>query len=376
MLDAAEGRRRSRALAEKIGSTVDAVLCTAPENIYFFTGFRTMLYTRFTAVLIRMDRPEDPILIAASVDRGIIEDRVWSPPWTSSVIMHGPDSAPNIVPTPAAAMGPHLAHARRLGVDSIRLAEMDEVKAAAPNVEVVPVLGAIDSVKEIKGEWEIANLRRANQLAVQGIETARQMLAKGPVTELEIAVRLEAEARLAGADGFGYPTLVSYGAKITAPHSPALARTVEPHQPLRIAFGPTVEGYSADVVRTLCLGEPPQQLVRLQDSFLEAQAAVVALVKPGAAVPQMMQAVRSVYERWDLLGLWRNTIGHGLGLTIHETPRIGGTSQAVLAENMVIAIEPFVMVPGFGGYAHCDVYLITKTGSELLTPGLRHIIQV
>ena len=376
MLNAVEGRRRSLALAEKLGTAVDAVLCTSPENIYFFTGFRTMLYTRFTAALIRMDQPGEPILIAASVDQRLIEDRVWSPPWTSRVVLHGPDSAANIVATPAAALALHLGGVRRLGVDSIRLSELDEIKTAAPNVEIVQILGSIEPLKEIKGEQEIKYLRQANHLAMQGIETARAMLAEKPVTELEIAVRLEADARLGGADGFGYPTLVSYGAKIAAPHSPALPRRVEPNQPLRIAFGPTVEGYSADVVRTLCLGEPPQELVRLQDSFLEAQAAVVRLIKPGVTVPELMSAVRAVYERWNVISMWRNNIGHGLGLTIHETPRIGGVSKAMLAEGMVVAIEPFVSVPGFGGYAHCDVFVVTKTGTDLLTPGLRHIIQV
>ncbi len=376
MLEATEGRRRLQAFADKIGSTVDAVLCTGPENIYFFTGFRTMLYTRFVAVLIRMDQPLDPILIAASVDQRLIEDRVWSPPWTNRVILHGPDVALNIVASPAAAMAPHLAGARRLGVDSIRLSEVDEIKSAAPGIEIVSVVGAIEPVKEIKGEQETGYLREANRLAMQGIETARAMLAQGPITELEIAVRLEADARLAGADGFGYPTLVSCGAKINAPHSPALRRRVEPHQPLRIAFGPTVEGYTADVVRTLCLGEPPKELVRLQDSFFEAQNKVIELIKPGAAVPEFMSAVRSVYERWDVLKYWRNSIGHGLGLTIHETPRIGGTSQAVMAEGMIVAIEPFVSVPGLGGFAHCDVLRVTGTGSELLTPGLREIIRV
>ena len=376
MLSAVEGRRRSLALAEKLGTTMDAVLCTSPENIYFFTGFRTMLYTRFTAALIRMDQPAEPILIAASVDQRLIEDRVWSPPWTSRVTLHGPDSASNIVATPAAALALHLGGVRRLGVDSIRLSELDEVKAAAPNVEIVQVLSSIEPIKEIKGEQEIAYLRQANRLAMQGIETARALLAEKPFTELEIAVRLDADARRGGADGFGYPTLVSWGAKITAPHSPALPRRVEPHQPLRIAFGPTVEGYSADIVRTLCLGEPPKELVRLQDSFLEAQEAVIRLIKPGVAVPELMDAVRAVYGRWNVLDMWRNNIGHGLGLTIHETPRIGGVSKAVLAEGMVVAIEPFVSVPGFGGYAHCDVFVVTKTGTEILTPGLRHIIQV
>lgn len=375
MLEAAEGRRRLLALAEQASPDVDAVLCTSPENIYFFTGFRTMLYTRFTAVLVRLDRPDDPVLLALSVDRRLIEDRVWSPIWISRVAYHGTDPLPDVAPSPAAALTPHLTGIRRLGVDSLRLSELEEVRQAAPGVEIVQVAPLVDSLKLIKQAQEVEYLRRANLLAMRGMEQARAMLGAGPVTELEIAVRLEAEARLAGADGFGYPTLVSCGAKMAAVHSPALPRPVEPGQPLRIAFGPMVQWYTADVVRTLCLGEPPGELVRLQDGFLEAQEAVIRLIRPGVAVPELMAAVRAVYERRNLLGYWRNNIGHGLGLTIHEPPKIGGASRMALDKGMVVAIEPSLMIPGFGGYAHCDVVHVTETGCELLTPGLRGIVR-
>jgi Xaa-Pro aminopeptidase len=363
-------------LADKIGTSVEAVLCTSPENIYFFTGFRTMLYTRFTATVIRMDRPEEPVLIAVSIDRRLIEDRIWSPPWVSRIAYHGTDARPDVFATPAQALAPHLTGVRRIGVDSIKLAELEEIRQAAPNAEIVRVIHQIDSLKAVKGEQEIGYLRQANRLAMQGMEKARAMLARGPVTELELAVQLEAEARLAGADGFGYPTLVSCGTKMGAPHSPALPRRVEPHQPLRIAFGPTVEWYTADVVRTFCLGQPPAELVRLQDGFLEAQEAVIRLLRPGAAVPELMAAVRSVYERRSLMNAWRNNIGHGLGITIHEPPRVGGASNEVLAAGMVIAVEPVLAVPELGGYSHCDVFLITASGSELLTPGLHGMVQV
>lgn len=371
-----EDRMRSAALARKVGGSVDAVLCTSPENIYFFTGFRTMLYTRFAAVVIRMVQPDDPILIATSVDRRLIQDQVWSPPWVKRIVYHGPDSSSDVVPSPTEALSPYLSGVRRLGVDSIKLSELDEVKKVSPEIEIIPINGQIESLKEIKGAKEIGYLRKANQLAMQGLEHVRAMFGKGPVTELEIAVKLEADARLAGADGFGYPTLVSCGDKINAPHSPALARPIEPGKPLRVAFGPTINGYTGDVIRTFCIGKPPAELVQQQDGFLEAQEAVIRLLKPGVAVPELMAAVRSVYERRNLLGAWRNVIGHGLGITIHEPPRVSGTSQAVLKENMVIAVEPSLNLPGIGGYSHCDVLLITPTGSELLTPGLRGIVEL
>ncbi len=376
MVEANQSRRRSLALVEKIGGSVDAVLCTSPDNIYFFTGFRTMLYTRFTAAFIRVDQPNDALLIAASVDRRLIQDRIWSPPWVSRVVYHGPESTSDVSPTPSLALAPYFAGVRRLGVDSLKLAELEEVKKIVPDLEIIQITSQIESIKEIKGEQEIGYLRQANQLATRGMDHIRSILGTRSLTELEIAVQLETDARLAGADGFGYPTLVSCGDKINAPHSPALVRPIEVGKPLRVAFGPTVQGYTADVIRTFCIGKPPDELVRQQDGFLEAQEAVIRLLKPGVAVPELMNAVRSIYERRSLLGAWRNVIGHGLGITIHEPPRIGGNSQAVLAENMVIAVEPSLALPGFGGYSQCDVLLITKTGSELLTPGLRGIVQV
>ncbi|MBI5879074.1 MAG: aminopeptidase P family protein [Chloroflexi bacterium] len=375
MLNPVEGQRRAQALAAQVAASVDAVLCTAPENIYFFSGFRTMLYTRFSGVIVRMDRPAEPALIVSSIDRLLIQQRVWSPPWVTTVAYHGTEPLPDVAATPSAALAPHMAGVRRLGVDSLKLTDLDEVKAAAPGVEIVPLNSAIEGLKELKGPDEIGWMRRANALAVRGIETARDMLNAGPVTELELAVRLESEARLGGADGFGYPTLVSFGAKMGAAHSPALPRKVEASQPLRIAFGPAVEGYTADIVRTFCLGEPPALLTRLQDGFREAQDACFNLLRDGARVPDMMAAVRAVYAKRDLLSYWRNNIGHGLGLTIHEPPRIGGTSKAVLATNMVVAIEPSLTAPGFGGYSHCDVLLVTPNGADLLTPGFTGIVR-
>jgi len=374
VLQATEGRRRALALASQAQSKVDAVLCMAPENIYYFTGFRTMLYTRFNAVLVRMDRPESPVLVVATVDRRLIEDRVWSPPWVSDIAYHGPDSTADVAPTPAAALAPYMRGVQRLGLDSISLSDLEEVRRAAPEADVVQVFDLIDGVRQIKSEQEIEHLRQANKLAMQGMEHARGMLEAGPTTELEIAVQLEAEARLAGADGFGYPTLVSSGAKMGAVHSPALHRPVEPGKPLRVAFGPKYEGYCGDVVRTFCVGQPPAELVRLQDGFLEALGVLLGIVQAGVAVPEMIAKVRAVYEKRGLMGYWRNSIGHGLGLTIHESPRIAGASRSVLAENMVVALEPALTVSGFGGYGQCDIVLITRTGNELLTSGPGGII--
>jgi Xaa-Pro aminopeptidase len=359
-----------------VGTSVDAVLCTSPDNIYYYSGFRTTLYTRFVAVLIRIDRPDSPILIVSTIDKRMIEERIWSPPWVTDIVFHGPDQQPGIQPTPEAALKANLGGIKRLGVDSLRLAEVDLLNQAAPNINIVQVSAQLDEGKKKKDEQEVALLRKANLLAMQGMEKVCQMLAGGPVTEIEISVQLEADARLAGADGFGYPTLVSSGAKMAAIHSPALNRLAESNHVLRVAFGPTIEGYTADIVRTFCVGKPPKELISLQDGYLEAFEKLLGMIRPGVNVINLFSAVEDIYTKWGVRSYWMNSIGHGVGMTIHEQPRIAKGSQAVLSEGMVIAVEPFLVMPGFGGYAQCDVIALKESGPELLAPGKEGIILV
>jgi Xaa-Pro aminopeptidase len=374
VLEICPGQHRTAALSAQAAGLVDAMLCIAPENIFYFGGFRTMLYTRFTALFVPVAQPDEPTLIAATIDRALVEERTWSPPWFDRIVYHGPEAQSDVLPSPLEALAPLLKGIRVLGVDSLRVSEERELRIAFPSLEIRPIGDTIDRLKQVKDEHEIKRLRQANGIALAGIERARQMLEAGPITELEIAVRLEAEARLAGADGFGYPTLVSAGAKMTAVHSPALPRAIEPHVPTRLAFGPSIHGYTVDVVRTLCLGRPSPELLRLRDGYLAAQEALFKMIRPGVRVPDMLAVVEAIYMEKRLRNLWNNNVGHGLGLTIHEPPRIATGSEEVLVEGMVLAIEPWLMVPGFGGYAQCDVIHVTAAGADLLSPGIEGIV--
>jgi len=345
-----------------------------PENVYFFTGFRTMLYTRFTAAYIPLGGTDPPTLFVATIDRPLVEGKIWSPPWTERIVYHGPD--PDAAPTPGSALTPHLVGIEALGVDALRLTDAELIEQAAPGIRLVNVTAEINMVRQVKDPQELAHLRTANALAMQGIHLARRLMGAGPTTEVEVATALEADARAHGADGFGYPTLVSCGSKMLAVHSPALPLPNSAHQPVRIAFGPTVEWYTADVVRTVCIGAPPRALTHLQDGYLAARDALLRSIRPGASASDLLAIVRTEYERRSLLQYWRNNIGHGVGLTIHEPPRLAGAAEDEIVPGMVMAIEPSLSVPGFGGYAHCDVVHVTETGCEILTPELQGIVRV
>jgi Xaa-Pro aminopeptidase len=141
------------------------------------------------------------------------------------------------------------------------------------------------------------------------------------------------------------------------------------HEPIRIAFGPTIQGYTADVVRMLCIGKGRADYVRLQDAFLEAQGTLIKMLCPGAKASALLMAVEEIYTRRGVRDFWSKRIGHSVGLSVHEPPRIVSGSEVVLSEGMVVAIEPGLVVPGLGGYWQCDVFVITPSGPQLLTEG-------
>jgi Xaa-Pro aminopeptidase len=185
------------------------------------------------------------------------------------------------------------------------------------------------------------------------------------VTEIDIATEIDGFARAEGCDGFGYPTLVSFGRKMRAPHSPPLRRVIPPNQVIRVAFGPTYDGYSADVIRTFVIGEPEPLVYRLRDAFVEAQHACLTSLKPGATSPELLETVRGIYDRHDVTQFWGGSIGHGIGITIHEPPRVQKGDTTALPADAIVAIEPTV---GNAGYAQCDVARVTPVGGEWLAP--------
>ncbi len=181
-VSADDGKQRIGRLMAQLAGQVDALLCMSPENIYFLTGFRTMLYTRFAAAVVRFDEPDSPALVASSVDRALVASRVWSPPWTERVVYHG--THPDVAPTPQAAVAPLLKGVRRLGVDSIRLVDAAVIEQACPGVQLVNVAAQIDAVKVIKTAVEVSYLRAANRIAMDGIGRAQALVSSGPTTEL------------------------------------------------------------------------------------------------------------------------------------------------------------------------------------------------
>lgn len=347
---------------------LDWILCTLPENIFYFSGFRTMFYTRFIGVLVATRDDVAPVLIASFIDAKLIKDRIWSPHWFEKTVLFGP-SADCQFPTHWDALKSFWDGKIRLGVDDLSYAFYAQLVKFFPKIEVQSLLNDILQIRIIKEEGEIDQIRKASGMTEEVIAGVPGLL-QHEITEADLAAELNRAGIRAGAEALFYPTLVSCGEKMLALHSPPLHRPIRNNELVRIAFALQVDGYGSDVVRTFCRGTPPVEILPLRDAFFEAQEAIFEMLRPGRRSVDLVNKVGEIYRKRSCEKYWARNVGHGIALTIHEPPWIAGNDETVMNENMVVAIEPFLMVPPLGAFAHCDVVRVTAQGCERLSPGL------
>ncbi|MBW1696972.1 MAG: aminopeptidase P family protein [Deltaproteobacteria bacterium] len=351
---------------------LDWILCMFPENIFYFSGFRTMLYTRFIGVLVPIKEAREPVLIASYIDKRLIQEDIWSPHWFKETVLWGP-SADYAYKTHWDALKAYLAPGLLLGVDAIQYNFYEQLVDTFPGLKVVSLQQEILNIRMVKDDDEIQKIKAAYRLAEEIMAQVVEWLGE-PTTEAELAANMTRAAVIEGAEGTIFPTLVSCGEKMLAYHSPPLPRPIKPNELIRVAFGPVLDGYGSDLLRSFCIGRPPEEVLPLKDAFFEAQEAVVEMLKPGIDSQQLLKKVEEIYNKKGCLKNWSYNIGHGLALSIHEPPRIAGTDQSVMQENMILAVEPSLGCPPHGAFAHCDGVRITADGAEWLSTMNRDLV--
>jgi Xaa-Pro aminopeptidase len=195
-------------------------------------------------------------------------------------------------------------------------------------------------------------------------------------TEMQVAAALEYAARLAGAEAMSFETIVASGERSALPHGRATAVKLPRRGFVTLDFGVILDGYCSDMTRTVHMGKALPGEREVYDSVLEAQEAAVAAVAPGVSAGEVDEAARSVLRRVGLDQYFSHSTGHGVGLEIHEGPRLAAKQTQVLEQGMVITIEPGVYMPGKFGLRIEDMVLVTATGGEVLTPSVKAWIEL
>jgi Xaa-Pro aminopeptidase len=238
-----------------------------------------------------------------------------------------------------------------------------------------PAPGLIMRQRMIKDAEELAIIRAAVQMGAAVYEEARASIRPG-ARESEVAGKLEYAARKAGADGMSFDTIVAAGKRGALPHGRASAQPIPRRGFVVVDSGVILRGYCSDMTRTVHVGRVSVEGHRWYKAVLEAQLAGISEVIPGKTAGQVDQAVRQVLRRAKLDRYFTHSTGHGVGLEIHEPPRLGKEQSERLEPGMVITIEPGVYVPGSGGIRIEDMVVVTDCGCQVLTPVSKELIEI
>jgi Xaa-Pro aminopeptidase len=241
---------------------------------------------------------------------------------------------------------------------------------------LVPTDNLVERLRIIKDAHEIDMLRRgARLLSPVAVEVLND--AKPGITEQELAAKIDWRIKSAGFERCSFETIVASGPNSALPHAHAGERVLQAGDLVVLDFGGVYGGYCVDLTRTVALGEPNAEMARVYQSVLEAQRAAISAVKPGARAGDIDAAARGTLARHGLAEAFGHSTGHGLGVEIHEIPRIGPRREATgdapappdeaIEPGMVFTIEPGAYLPGWGGVRIEDDVLVTSDGVEVLT---------
>jgi Xaa-Pro aminopeptidase len=225
----------------------------------------------------------------------------------------------------------------------------------------------ISALRVVKDASELAQMEKAAALGCSLFEGLLPRMESG-MTEAALAAELEYQARLQGAEGMSFETIVASGIRSAMPHGRATRAKLPRKGFLTLDFGVILMGYCSDMTRTVHLGPAQREERAAYEAVLEAQEAAVSAVRPGVTCGAVDEAARSVLRKAGLAKYFSHSTGHGVGLEIHEQPRIAAGQETPLAEGMVITIEPGVYLPGRFGIRIEDMVAVTEKGHRVLTP--------
>jgi Xaa-Pro aminopeptidase len=334
---------------------IDALLVTRLVNVRYLTGFTgsaAMLLVGLDAATFVTDgRYRDQSadqLAAAGVDARIVV---------------GLTQAEQRDALTRAARG-----VERLGLeaDGVTWSQQRAFAGWFPDAELVATEGLVDGLRMVKEPGEVDRIRAACAIADDALGELLPTLRDRP-TERDFALRLEFAMRERGASGVSFDPIVAAGPNAAKPHARPSDRRIEPGELVVIDFGCVVDGYCSDMTRTVSVGAPSSEARRVWDTVLDSQRQGCAAVAVGVACSEVDRASRDVIATAGWADAFIHGTGHGVGLEIHESPRVAATSTGTLAVGHVVTVEPGVYLPGIGGVRIEDTLVVTADGPVALT---------
>jgi Xaa-Pro aminopeptidase len=259
------------------------------------------------------------------------------------------------------------------------VAELDRLKASLPSKLRSKLLRAekslIEPLRQLKDEDELALMTEAAALGDALFAHLLGFIEPGQ-TEAAVGAELQYQAMIRGAEGMSFESIVAAGPRSALPHGRASHAKLPRRGFLTLDFGVILKGYCSDMTRTVCLGKPTDREWQVYHAVLEAEQAGIAAVKAGVECGEVDEAARSILREAGMAEAFSHSTGHGVGLEIHEGPRVGANSKEKLAPGMVVTIEPGAYFAGEFGVRIEDMVAVTRTGGTVLTQSPKALIQL
>ncbi|MGZ7443878.1 M24 family metallopeptidase [Paenibacillus sp. TH7-28] len=240
-------------------------------------------------------------------------------------------------------------------------------------IALVPVSGLIEGLRLFKDSEELALMKEAAELADRTFLHMLDVLKPG-VSEWDAALELETFMRKHGAEGTSFDTIIASGERSALPHGRASERIMQTGELVTMDFGAFMKGYCSDITRTVALGKPADKLREIYDIVLEAQLHTLEQLRPGMTGREADALARDIIASYGYGEYFGHSTGHGLGMEVHENPRVSKASDTVLKPGMVVTVEPGIYLPGLGGVRIEDDVVITDTGVRRLTESTKDYI--
>ena len=272
---------------------------------------------------------------------------------------------------------PQLPYVELAGFESAQLLHRDfqRLLDAGARWQWRPTAEIVESLRERKDAGEVALIREAAAIAVRALGATLPQLRAG-MRELDVAGVLERALREAGSEGFPFATIVASGARSALPHARSSAKVVEAGDFLLMDFGAEYAGYCADVTRTVVIGRASEEQRVVYDVVRRANEAAAAGVRAGMRGRDADALARDYIERRGYGELFGHSLGHGIGLEVHEAPRLARSADAPLALGSVVTIEPGVYQAGWGGVRVEDDVHLAAEGPQVLTHFTRELLEL
>ena len=345
---------------------IDAAFVTTPDNVFYFSGFKSNPHERLLGVMVFKEA--EPFLICPKME---VPDAI-SAGWNYEAVGHlDTDNAWEVLANAIKSRGVDLSSIA-IEKSHLTVERLEALQQFYPQANFVRLDHKINDLRVIKDQAELEKMREAARLADFAIEVGCKEIAEGK-TEMEILTAIENAIRQKGYS-MSFETMVLSGPKAASPHGTPGDRKIQKGDFILFDLGVIYEGYCSDITRTVAFGEPTNEQIAIYQAVRNANENAIAAVKPGIRAMDLDKIARDTIADAGYGEYFTHRLGHGLGISVHEFPSVTGKNEMVLLPGMVFTIEPGVYNTEIAGVRIEDDVVVTADGVEVLTKFTKELI--